>query len=271
MRHPIKQGLTACATLFILLIASLAVAADGDVQALAKRLAELRAEVEELSGEVDSKKAGIDAKLRSIRSQKADLEMQIQREETRLAQLRQAVAKHRERIDGQKKTEDDLEPAVLGSIADVRATVENSLPFKRSERLAELDKLDKQLTDGLISPQKATSRLWQFVEDELRLSRENGLYRQIVEVDGEEVLADVARVGMVAIYFKTEDGRFGAARQTDEGWAWHKLSGEHSSEQVRHLFDSFKKNIRVGYFEIPNTLPPASPKSATPKSTGGVQ
>jgi hypothetical protein len=271
MRHPLKQTFAAFTGLFILLIASIAIAADGDVQALAKRLAELRAEVEELSGEVDSKKAEIDAKLRSVRSQKADLEMQIQREETRLEQLRQAVDKHRERIEASKKTEKDLEPATAAAIAQVRATVAHSLPFKRSERLAEIDKLDRQLGEGLISPQKATSRLWQFVEDELRLARENGLYRQVVEVDGEEVLADVARVGMVAIYFKTEDGRFGVARQTDGGWAWNTLSGEQSSKQVRHLFDSFKKNIRVGYFEIPNALPAASAKSTSLKPTRGAQ
>jgi chromosome segregation ATPase len=87
------------------------------------------------------KKAEIDAKLRSVRSQKADLEMQIQREETRLEQLRQAVDKHRERIEASKKTEKDLEPATAAAIAQVRATVAHSLPFKRSERLAEIDKL----------------------------------------------------------------------------------------------------------------------------------
>jgi hypothetical protein len=244
--------------LVVLLFASLGIAADGDVQALAKRLAGLRAEVEELSGEVDSKKAEIDAKLRSIRGQKADLEMQVQREETRLEQLRGAVNKHRERIEAHKQTENTLEPATLAAIAQVRTTVEQSLPFKRAERLAELDKLEEQLKGGLISPQKATSRLWQFVEDELRLTRENGLYRQIVEINGEEVLADVARVGMVAIYFKTEDARFGMAQSTQEGWQWQKLSDEKSSKQVRLLFESFKKNIRVGYFEVPNALPAAA-------------
>lgn len=268
MKHAINKAFAASATLLILFVASIAVAAEGDVQALARRLAELRAEVEELSGEVAGKKAEIDAKLRSTRSQRADLEMQIQREETRSRQLRQAIHKHRERIEASKKTEKDLEPATVAAIARVRATVEKSLPFKRSERLAEIDKLDKQLDDGLISPQQAVSRLWQFVEDELRLARENGLHRQVVEVDGEEVLADVARVGMVAIYFKTEDGRFGMASQTGQGWAWKKLSGEQSFEQVRYLFDSFEKNIRVGYFEIPNALPAPS---ATAKSAGGAQ
>lgn len=262
------------ATLMVLLFGSVAVAHDGDVAALAKRLAALRSDVEELSSQVENKKADIDARLRSVRSQKADLEMQIQREETRLKQLRQAVEKHRERIEAQKKTQKDLQPAVVAAIGDVRQTVAKSLPFKREQRLAELDKLDEQLDEGLVSPQKATSRLWQFVEDELRLARENGLYRQIVEVDGEEVLADVARVGMVAIYFKTEDGRVGMAKQTDEGWQWQKLDGEEDHKRVNNLFDAFKKNIRVGFFEVPNPLPAKSETADTEqpiKQQGGAQ
>jgi hypothetical protein len=263
------KTLGAFAALFALLVAGSAIAHDGDVQALAKRLAELRSEVETLSSQVENKKADIDAKLRSVRSQKADLEMQIQREEVRLKQLRQAVQKHQDRIEAQNKTRADLAPAAKEAIGDVRQTVAKSLPFKRKARLSELDKLEKQLDDKLISPQKATARLWQFVEDELRLARENGLYRQIVEVDGDEVLADVARVGMVAIYFKTEDGRVGMAQKSDEGWKWATISGEENTKRVRNLFDSFKKNIRVGYFEIPNALPAQQDQQAVQK--GGAQ
>lgn len=265
MKRITIKTLGAFAALFALLVAGTAIAADGDVQALAKRLAELRSEVESLSSQVENKKADINAKLRSVRSQKADLEMQIQREEVRLEQLRQAVQKHQDRIAAQNETRADLAPAAKKAIGEVRHTVAQSLPFKRSERLAELDKLEEQLDDELISPQKATARLWQFLEDELRLARENGLYRQIVEVDGDEVLADVARVGMIAIYFKTEDGRVGMAEKSAEGWKWTKVSGEENTKRVRNLFDSFKKNIRVGYFEIPNALP------AQAEQVGGAQ
>ncbi|MFB6373638.1 MAG: DUF3450 family protein, partial [Bradymonadaceae bacterium] len=98
------------------------------------------------------------------------------------------------------------------------------------------------------------SRLWQFVEDELRLSRENGMYSQVIELGGEEVLADVARVGMVSLYFKTEDGRVGVAERTDEGWRWQTIRKEKQKRRIEKLFESFKKNIRVGYFELPNGL-----------------
>ncbi len=247
MKHPI----TTITLILALFATTTALAADGDLGEWSTRLAELRSQVERLSGEVEDKKAEIDARLRSTRSQKADLEVQIKREETRLGQLRRAVDEHRERIEEHEAGREDLAPTVVSAIGSVRQTVETSLPFKRAERLGELDKLEEQLDEGLVTPQKATARLWQFVEDELRLARENGLYRQVVEVDGDEVLADVARVGMVAIYYKTEDGRVGMARRHKDKWRWQPLDAEADRERVHTLFDAFQKNIRVGFFELP--------------------
>lgn len=239
----------------LVLAAAAAMASDGDISALAEELAGLRSQVEGLSADVEAKKDDIDARLRSTRAQKSDLELHIQKETTRLKQLRGRVSEHRDKIAEQTDSRQQLEPAVKAAIERIRANVEQSLPFKRAERLAELDKLTEQLDQGLLTPHKATSRLWQFVEDELRLARENGLYRQVIEVDDEEMLAQVARLGMVAVYFRTDDGRLGRAERVDGAWRWTTLRQKQDRERVDHLFESFRKNIRVGYFEIPNALP----------------
>jgi hypothetical protein len=245
-------GIAVAAALFV---GAAAIASDGDISTLAEELAGLRSQVESLSADVEAKKDDIDARLRSTRAQKSDLELQIQRETTRLKQLRGRVSEHRDKIAEQKDSRQQLEPAVRAAVERIRANVEQSLPFKRAERLAELDTISEQLDQGLITPQKATSRLWQFVEDELRLARENGLYRQVIEVDGQEMLAEVARLGMVAVYFRTDDGRLGRAERADGAWRWTTLRQQQDRERVDHLFESFRKNIRVGYFEIPNALP----------------
>ncbi len=242
----------ASVVLALILVAGTAFAAKGDISDLAQRLADLRTEVEELSADVETRKSSIQSRVRSIQSQKADVEMQIQQEEMRLKQLRRQMDKHRARVERQTSLQEDLQPTVVESIGVIRGQVEAGLPFKKSERLAELNELESQLNDGTISPQKATSRLWTFVEDELRLARENGLYRQVVEVDGSETLADVARVGMVAIYYKTETGQVGMAVETDDGWSWRRVEGEREIRKIRQLFEQFAKNIRVGYFTLPN-------------------
>ena len=241
----------------LVLVAGTAAAASGQFEKLAKRLAELRSEVDSLTSKVETKKNRLKSRLRSIQRQRSDLELQIEKENMRVKRLRKSIADRKEKLQKHQTNAKELKPAVAEAIAEVRTGVETGPPFKRSERSKELDKLDSQMNEGLLSPQKVTSRLWQFVEDELRLSRENGLYSQVIEVEGNEVLADVARIGMVALYFKTDDGRVGVARRSENGegaWSWQVLSGEKQKRRIEKLFESFKKNIRVGYFVMPNGL-----------------
>jgi outer membrane murein-binding lipoprotein Lpp len=228
--------------------------AANDITRLAEQLTTLRAEVEELAEELENQKIDTRGKLSSISSQRSDLEMQVQREELRVKQLRQARQKRMEEVQVGDDARAQLTPTVLASIANVRESVSRGLPFKVEDRVAELNKLEAQIQDQIISPEQGASRLWQFVEDELRLTRENGMYRQMIILEGEEVLADVVRLGMVALYFKTNDARYGYVERAGSGWAYVAVTDEEGTEQLELLFDTFKVNIRVGYFELQNGL-----------------
>lgn len=246
-----RGGLTVVA---ILLVASAAVA--DEASDLASKLSELRGDVESLSGELDLKKEDHKARMRSLASQKAELQMEIQREELRLKQLKVTKNKQKARVSENEDRKVALRPAIEEAIGILREAVEQGLPFKREERLAEIDALAKHLEEGTLSVPVVLSRLWSKVEDELRLARENGLYKQVVQVGGEEMLTDVARVGMVMLFFRTRDGEFGRAVRTDGGWEYKVFTREEDHEMVAALFDAFKKHIRVGYFELPADLPP---------------
>jgi hypothetical protein len=227
-----------------------------DAGDLASQLSTLRGEVEALSNELDLAKEDHKSRMRSLASQKAELEMDIQREELRLKQLKSSQRKQAERVSENEDRKVALRPAVEQAMDLLRAAVERGLPFKREERLAEIDDLGRQLDDGTLSVPVVLSRLWSKVEDELRLARENGLYKQIVVVDGEEMLTDVARVGMVMLFFRTRDGEYGRAVRGPEGWSYEVYSEQEDHEMVAALFEAFKKHIRVGYFELPACLPP---------------
>ena len=99
----------------------------------------------------------------------------------------------------------------------------------------------------------AAARVWAFAEDERRLSRENVLDRQVISLDGEEVLVDVARLGMVAMYWRAPDGRVGQSRRSESGWTQQRLESA-QAEQVEVLFDSLANGIRSGVFELPGLL-----------------
>lgn len=226
-----------------------------EISGLAKRLSDLRGEVESLSDELSTQKNDLHEELRSFARQKSELELEIQREEMRVQKMRQAVAQKRAENEAQKGSNQSLAPVFEEHIAKTRGYVENSLPFRRKERLAELAKLNEQFQSGLLAPQRALNRLWSFIEDELRMTRESGLFAQPVVVDGKEQLADVVRVGMVMMYFRTPEEEYGATEHVDGEWRFRTIDDHDEQKRIRSLFDTFKKQIRVGYFELPNALP----------------
>ena len=218
---------------------------------LAGELARLRTEVEELASDVESSKSAMREQLRSYAAQKADLEMELAREELRLRQLREAKAKRIERMADDNQRNELLKPVIARSAGFIEKSMLAGLPFQKSERIEAVKRIEKKNREGLLRSADAVSRLWDRVEDELRLSRENGVYRQVIRLEGEDLLVDVARVGMVMIYFKTKDGRVGRAERLRDGWTYRQLYAKEEKEQIFALFDSFKKQIRSGFFLLP--------------------
>ena len=235
-----------------------------DPAALAAELARLRQQVETLTTAIDAEKEGLKTELRALETQKTDLALQIQKEELRVRQLEHSLAERRRILQTGAEAGDALAPTVRDAIGRIREAVEAGLPFKRGERLADLETLRQQLDDGLVAPIDTVARLWERVEDELRLARETGLYQQVVDLGGEKVLADVAKVGMVMLFFRTKDGRYGHAVRDAKGqWSYRVLPDEADRKQVAAFFDALKKQIRVGFFELPGALVPSEIQTAS--------
>jgi len=53
------------------------------------------------------------------------------------------------------------------------------------------------------------------------------------------------------LFFRTSDGRVGAAYRDGAEWTYRTIGDEQETKLVHTLFESFKKQIRVGYFELP--------------------
>lgn len=229
-----------------------------DAADYAQQLAELRAEVEALSAEVELRKEERRAELRSLDAQQTEFEVQLRREEVRLEQLRRSVDERKAELADDEVAAEVLTPVAREGLDLLRELVSEGLPYREDERLAELDRLEAQLDEGVVRPQQAVSRVWQFLEDELRLTRENAPDRQIIDVQGTEVLASVARVGMLSMYFRTDDGRVGRAVRGGEDWTWEVYTERSDVELTNALFDNLVKQIRVGWFELPNALGGAS-------------
>lgn len=225
-------------------------------ETLAQRLVSLRGQVDELQSELDIRREEHKNRMVYLTAQIAELEASRDREALRLSQLQKNLEEMRGQIASGGMNSDTLLPFALQQIAVLRVQISTGFPFKTLERLAELDELDSQLSNGVITAQRGINRLWAFIEDELRISRENAIYSQSILIDGRNVLVDVAKLGSVMMFFRTRDMEYGRAVYTPAGWRFELLDSSQDEEQVALLFDSLRKQIRQGYFELPATLPP---------------
>lgn len=222
------------------------------LEQMAERLAELRAEVDRLQQELDQAKADQRHKLEALGAQITQLEVEKRRQELALQELKNEWESLSQKAPATSSTDAGLAESITRGVAALRRYVETSLPFKRSERLQALNDLEAKLTAGTSSPKKLAGELWTLIEDELRLTRENGLYRQTLPLEGESALVEVAKLGMVMLFFKTPDGRYGLARRQEGGWHYEMVSQEGDRQRIAALMESLRKQIRQGYFELPN-------------------
>jgi hypothetical protein len=241
--------------LALALAAALAPAAHAqDSGELSQRLIALRGEVEALNSELELLREEQRTSLQGLAAQKAELENSLKRQQ--LAQ--QEAANKLAVIEAERGTVvaagDALTPVMADAIEALRASIAAGLPFKTEERLAALEEIRTQLASGQLPPYRAANRLWAFYEDEFRITRETGLHQQTIRLGDEQVLAQVAKVGSVMLFFKAPDGRLGAARRAATGWTWAEAGDEADRQRIAALFDALGKQIRQGYFELPAVL-----------------
>jgi hypothetical protein len=247
------------ATRLIILGAAAALALDAaaqDPEALAEQLIQLRGQVDDLQSELDVRREEHKNRMAYLTAQLADLEASRDREALRVGQIEEDLDEISQQVAEAGVGSEVLLPFVLQRIAQLRDYVERGFPFKTQERLGELDELETQLTGGVMTAQRGVNRLWAFIEDEFRMTRENAIYSQSIALEGKVMLVDVAKLGTAMMFFRTRDLEYGRAVATPAGWRFERLQAASDQELVARLFDSLRKQIRQGYFELPAALPP---------------
>lgn len=234
------------------LSAGVATSAVGDdLDDLAQELVKLRSQVEEYNAELDILQQELKSDLSGIAAQRADLEAQRNRNDVQIGQLKSTLEENKKKAEAAGADSSTLEPILLDAIARLDTQVRGSLPFKIDERLQAIDELRLQIEGGRVDAPRAANRLWAFYEDEIRLTRENGLYSQTILLDGKSRLADVAKLGTTALYFRTDDDRYGQVARQGDGWQWRVIENSDAVAQIEGLFDALTKQIRQGYFTLP--------------------
>ncbi len=222
---------------------------------ISKELVDIRQEISNLHDEITFKKESFNDRIRSYSNQKTDLDVKISRSELNLKELERELTKLKEENAQRFESYDEVLPILKSAFESLKQDIENSIPFKRKQRLQALHDIEHRLNAKLITPNKAANQLWAFVEDELVMGRSSGIYNEVIQVKGEDKLVKVLRLGKVAMFYKDPDEQYGLVKKNGDSWEQSQVVGEDSVRQLDYLFDSYAKNIRSGLFKVPNFLP----------------
>lgn len=229
--------------------------ANSALSTLAEKIVSLRAEVETLNTENNARKEELSGELKSLNARRSQINAQIEQNEMAIKQSKSRLETVKSEIAKNSVDGETLRPIVEKEIKAIKEVVMASLPFQKEKRLSEIRKIEEGLTSGTMNTQKAMGRLWAFIEDELRLGKENGIHRQMITLDGAEHIVSVSKIGMAAMFYKTTDNKVGFARKKNDGaYEFVAISDKAQVENVLILFDGLKKQIRTGRYDIPNIL-----------------
>lgn len=214
----------------------------------------LRSDVESYYTKIDENKDAYKSQMKSYTMQITDNEAQINRLETAIKLAEQNIEKTQDDIQTFTSKGEDLKPLILNAIELLVSEIKAGIPFKVDERIAAAMKIKSDMTEGSITQEKAMALVWANYDDALRLTKEIGLFKQDIQLDKETTLAKIAKIGSVMMFFATPDDKVGYVKKEGNDYRYVVEDDEEERAKIVHLFDSLQKQIRTGYFSLPNAL-----------------
>ena len=221
---------------------------------MVKSIMKLRADVESLYTQIDENKDNYKSQMKSYALQISDTEAQINRQETSLKLTQQNIEETEKKLETLGSATVDLTPIVNDSIDKLVAEINAGIPFKVNERVAALTQIKNDLKNGNITQEKALALTWASYDDALRLTKEIGQFKQEITLGGKETMAKIAKIGSVMMFFATPDDKVGYVKKEGDAYQYVVATDNTEREQIIDLFDSLQKQIRTGYFKLPNAL-----------------
>lgn len=236
------------------LILSSPLSAAQSSEEMVQSVMKLRSEVESLYSKIDENKENYKSQMKSLASQSSDYKAQLNRQITskKLAQLELSKVKSNIATATDKNVE--LTPLLENGMLLLKESIMSGIPFKVEERMASVDKIKQELDEGLITQEKALSLLWAGFDDNLRMTKEIGIFKQEIVLDNKKVLSEIGKIGTVMMFFATSDNRLGYVVKEGNGYNYKIAKDDKEKEQITALFNALKLQIRTGYFQLPNAL-----------------
>ncbi|MEA2073149.1 MAG: DUF3450 family protein [Campylobacterota bacterium] len=221
---------------------------------LVNSIISLRGDVENLYTEIKENKDSYHSQMKSLSMQITDSEAQINRKTTAIKLAKNELDKVTTQIKETSTGNTEIKPLVLNALVLLEKSIKEGIPFMVEARVASLHKIKADLNDNLITNEKALALTWASYDDTIRVTKEIGLFKQQIEVNGKKVLAKIAKLGSVALFFSTPTDQVGFVVKDGSKYSYKHITNPEDIKKIVALFDALQKQIRTGYFEVPNAL-----------------
>ncbi len=221
---------------------------------LAKSIIKLRGDVESLYTDIKENKERYSAHMKSLSMQITDSQAQINRKTTSIKLAESELEKIKSKIKETSNSNKEIKPLVLNALALLEKSIKEGIPFMVEQRVAELKKIKSDLDNSLITNEKALALTWAAYDDAIRVTKEIGLFKQNIELQGKKVLAKVAKLGSIALFFTTPTDEVGFVVKNNNTYSYKVITDPKDRKKIITLFDALQKQIRTGFFELPNAL-----------------
>ena len=134
-------------------------------------LADLRLQVTLLEADMKETLLTFQSRVRSLETQRSDLELQIRRDQTQIDHLNTQITEMQTLLSPSQQ-QAELAQSLTLTMAQIKLSILNSLPYRTDERLASLTEIEQLMSTGELSAGQATVRVWNLLEDEKIESRE---------------------------------------------------------------------------------------------------
>lgn len=234
------------------LLSSSLVAKNNDK--LVHSIIELRGDVEHLYTNIKENKQRYNAQMKSLSMQITDTEAQINRKNTSIKLAENELNKIKTQIEETSSGNSEIKPLVLNALALLEKSIQSGIPFMVESRVSDLHKIKSDLESGLITNEKALSLTWASYDDAIRVTKEIGIFKQKINIKGKSVLVKIAKLGSVALFFSAPSGEVGFVVKNADKYEYKNITNPEDVKKIVALFDALQKQIRTGYFELPNAL-----------------
>ena len=215
---------------------------------------QLRGDVEGLYTEIKGNELRYKTEIKSLAMQSTDLESQINRQSTALKLAKSELDAIKVKIKETASSNDEIKPLLIEALNLLETATKNGIPFMLEDRVSSLRKIKSDLDEGIITSEKALSLTWASYDDTIRITKEIGLFKQQIDLNGKKVLAKIAKIGSVMMFFSTPSNEVGYVEKTAKTYNYKQITDPKDIKKIVDLFDALQKQIKTGYFELPNAL-----------------